>query len=462
MEQQTEQFRKNLPIYLGDTQLQHNLAHATGTVLARRRSLVSRIVDWEDRRRAAYRKKKALLDLWEEQLTMFVQRAEERGIRVYRAADADQAVALALEIARRHGVRRVIKSKSMLTEEIGLNAALEAEGLEVTETDLGEWILQLAGEGPAHLTAPALHKSAEQIARLLSKKLGQPCPPDPEKLTRLARGYLRRKFLRAQMGISGANFALVEEGCIAVVENEANARLTVSLPPIHVAFIGMERLLASREDLALFLPLLTISSTAQKLTSFVSYLTGPAPPEALDGPRWVYFILVDNGRRRMGRDPVLRQALYCIRCGACYNTCPVYQTIGGQAYGWVYQGPIGAVLAPSLVGLERARDLPYASSLCGACTQICPINIPLHQLLLYQRNRVVASRLTPVAERLMMKLFGRVFQRAGQYARVFQMLRWLPWQFLARPWSRTRQLPALAKQAFRQTMGRGSRTCKSQ
>ncbi|RMG63514.1 MAG: lactate utilization protein [Calditrichaeota bacterium] len=450
MKLQSEHFRENLPAFLNNRQLRQNLAHATRTVLARRQALVAEIPDWEARRRAAYRKKKALLEDWDRQLAVFAEQAGRRGVQVYRAEDAAQAVALAVEIARRHNVRQVIKSKSMLTEEIGLNEGLAAQGVEVTETDLGEWILQLAGEAPAHLTAPAIHKSTEQIAELFSRKLGRPCPADPQELTRIARDHLRRKFLQAQMGISGANFAIVEEGAIAIVENEANARLTVSLPPVHVAFIGMERLLARRQDLALFLPLLTISSTAQKLTSFVSYLTGPAAADALDGPRHVYFILVDNGRRRMGRDARLRQALYCIRCGACYNACPVYQTIGGQAYGWVYQGPIGAVITPELVGLERAQQLPFASSLCGACSQICPVHIPLHELLLYQRHRIVAAGLTPHPERLAMRLFGWMFQRWDRYSKAFAWLHRLPWQRLAGSWSRTRRLPMLARRAFRQ------------
>lgn len=454
MKPQTQQFKRRLPQFLSNPTLRQNVVRATQLSLSKRAKVVGEIPRWEALREQAHRIKREVIDRLPEMLERFEAQARQRGIIVHRAQDAREANAIAEGIAREAGVRTIVKSKSMLTEEIDFNEAMIARGYEVVETDLGEYIIQLAGEPPSHLTGPAIHKSRKEIAALFAEKLGVPYSEDPEVLTEIARKTLRQKFLSAEMGVTGANFGIVETGQIAVVENEGNARLCMTLPRVHVAFIGIERLIPLPEHLPLFLTLLCRSSTGQKLTGFITLVDGPRAPDALDGPEKVHYILVDNGRSRLRADEHLREALYCIRCGACYNVCPVYQNIGGHAYGWVYQGPIGAVITPEFLGLEQAGTLPFASSLCGACSNICPVKIPLHHLLLYQRHRVVEAGMSPRWERLAMRGFHRVNRSprrvhlVGALARTFRRL--MGGKLPVPGWIDSREFPDFPPQTFRQ------------
>ena len=279
----------------------------------------------------------------------------------------------------------------MVTEEIALNERLEQAGVEPVETDLGEYVIQMAGETPFHIIAPAIHKTRQDFGKLFSDKLGVEYEEDPEKLTKIARKALREKFWQADMGITGVNFAVAETGTIVVVENEGNGRLSTSLPPIHVAVMGMEKVIPTLEDLSVFLTLLPRSATGQKASGYVSFITGPRRPGEVDGPEEFHLVILDNGRSRILQNEEMRESLYCIRCGACLNICPIYNKVGGHAYGWVYSGPIGAVITPQLIGLDKAKDLPAASTLCGACRDICPLKINIPHMLLRLRSQAVEA-----------------------------------------------------------------------
>ncbi len=311
------------------------------------------------------------------------------GGEVIFAEDANAAVSACLDIARRHDVKQVVKGKSMVTEEIGLNPALEAEGLEVTETDLGEYIIQLAGESPSHIIAPAIHKTREQVGRLFAEKLGIPYTSDPPTLTRAARKALRQKFLTADMGVSGCNMACAETGHITTVSNEGNIRMATTLPRVHVAFMGMERVTAHLQDHDVLFRLLARGAAAQHMPGYVTYIGGPRTAGQVDGPDAFYLIIVDNGRSKILADPEFREILCCIRCAACLNVCPVYGKIGGHSYGSAYSGPVGAVVTPLLMGIDRAKDLFLGETLCGACKDACPVDIDLPRMLLALRARLV-------------------------------------------------------------------------
>ena len=276
----------------------------------------------------------------------------------------------------------------MLSEEMGLNERLESEGIEPVETDLGEFIVQLAGDTPFHIIAPAIHKSRHEVSDLFVQKLGSPAYDDIKDLTREARQQLRGKFMDAGMGVTGANFLVAETGTVTLVTNEGNGRMCTSMPKVHIAISGMEKVVPSIEDLGLFLRLLIRSATGQMLSSYVTTVTGPRKDDEEDGPEEFHLVIVDNGRSRILADPDLRESLYCLRCGACLNACPVYRKVGGHAYGWVYPGPIGAVVTPMLTGLSDAKDLPYASTLCGACKEACPVKIDIPRMLLYMRKEL--------------------------------------------------------------------------
>jgi L-lactate dehydrogenase complex protein LldF len=349
-------------------------------------------------------------------------RIEARGGRVFFADDDRAAVAYALEVARRHQVRRVVKGKSMVTEEIGLNRAMEAAGIEVIETDLGEYILQLAGEHPSHIIAPAIHKTREDVGRLFQKKLGIPYTDDPPALTRAAREALRRKFLSADMGISGCNLACAQSGHITTLSNEGNIRMATTLPRIHMAFMGMERVVANLRDHAVLFRLLSNAAAAQKMAGYISYIGGPRQAFQEDGPDRFYLVVVDNGRSRILGDPEFREILCCIRCAACLNVCPVYGKIGGHAYGFTYTGPVGAVVTPLLVGLDRARHLFFGETLCGACRQACPVDIDLPRMLLALRRRWAEGRRTDhfagrgsAGERLVYAAWAEIMRRPSLF-----------------------------------------------
>jgi L-lactate dehydrogenase complex protein LldF len=315
---------------------------------------------------------------------------QANGIEVLWAADGDEANRHVLEIARRHEVRSVVKSKSMVTEEIGLNHALETAGIDVLETDLGEYIVQLGGETPSHIVVPIIHKTKESIRDLLVERAGMPITDEAEEMARFARETLRRLFLAADMGVSGGNFIVAETGSIGLVSNEGNARLVTSLPRVHVALVGIEKIVPTLADYATLTQVLPRSATGQALTVYTHLINGPRRTDETDGPDHVSVILVDNGRSRIF-DSGYCEALACIRCGACLNGCPVYQTTGGHAYGWVYPGPIGAVITPLLTGLENASPLPFASSLCGVCKEVCPLDIDIPRMLLDLRHDWVES-----------------------------------------------------------------------
>jgi len=322
------------------------------------------------------------LDILLERLTENIRR---RGGQVYFAEDAAAAVNYCLDLARTRNVRRVVKGKSMVTEEIGLNEALIGAGLDVAETDLGEFIIQLAGEHPSHIIAPAIHKTRKDIGKLFVEKLGIAYTDDPPILTRAARKALREKFLSADMGITGCNLACAETGHITTLSNEGNIRMTTTLPRLQVVFMGMERITARLEDHDALLRLLARGAAAQHMAGYVSYIGGPRQPWEIDGPEEFHLVILDNGRSRMLADPRFREMLYCIRCAACLNVCPVYGKIGGHAYGFTYSGPVGAVVTPLMVGPNRAADLCRGETLCEACRDACPVNIDLPRMLLELR-----------------------------------------------------------------------------
>ena len=376
-----------------DAQLRQALRRAGSGFDGTRREAIAEVSEavWEDWREQARRIKEHTIAHLDYYLAMLERNIRAAGGHVHFAGDAAQANAIVSEIARRAGVKTVTKSKSMVSEELGLNHVLEAQGIDVFETDLGEYIIQLAEETPSHLVAPALHKTRGQVAQLFAEQLGVPYSEDIEEMARIARVALRQKFLDADMGISGANFLVAETGSLVIITNEGNGRLCTSAPRIHVGLAGMEKVIPSLQDLAVFLRLLPRSATGQRITSYMSMATGPRRSEDEDGPEEFHLVIVDNGRSRLLRDPVLRESLYCIRCGACLNVCPIYQRVGGHAYGWVYPGPIGSIVTPGLVGVAEAKDLPNASTLCGACRDACPVQINIPRMLLHLRHQQAES-----------------------------------------------------------------------
>src|SRR4051794_35886187 len=384
----SERFDKNAREALLDPQLQGALRNLATTFGERRRVAISSVDDWEGlRERARQIKDETLLHL-DTYLEQFAENAEKRGVRIHWARDGREAGSIVLDLIKELKAANVVKAKSMATEEIHLNHALEAEGIEPVETDLGEWIIQLAGETPSHIVVPAIHKTKLQIADLFVEKVGIERTQDVDVLTKTARRILRKRFAAAEVGISGVNFGVAETGTILILENEGNVRLTTSLPKTHIAVMGIEKIIPKFADLDVFLKLLPRSGTGQNLTAYQSLITGVKRTATDEGPEDIHIVLMDNGRSRMLAHPVTRQSLACIRCGACLNACPVYQQVGGHAYGSVYPGPIGAVITPQLIGISKAKQLPYASSLCGACREVCPVKIDIPELLLHLRAEI--------------------------------------------------------------------------
>ena len=423
----SETFDANARAALTDEQLRSALRNATSLFGKRRLAAAGSIDNWEELRSQARAIKDETLLHLDQYLEEFTANAETAGAIIHWARDAAEANMIVCNLAHERNARLAVKSKSMVTEEIHLNTALEAAGIEAVETDLGEYIIQLAGETPSHIIAPAIHKTKKQIAELFANKLGIERTNDIAKLTSTARQVLRDKFAAADIGISGVNFAVAETGTILILENEGNIRFTTSLPKIHIALMGIEKVIPRFVDLEVFLKLLPRSGTGQHLTAYQSLITGTKRNADEEGPAELHIILLDNGRSRMLAHPTTRQSLACIRCGACLNACPVYQQIGGHAYGSVYPGPIGAVITPQLFGLAKASQLPYASSLCGACRDVCPVKIDIPQLLLYLRAEITeGSRqktigrpqeklpLKPV-ERMAFKMWAAVMTRPRLY-----------------------------------------------
>lgn len=396
--QTAETFDQNVREALTDVQLRAALRNLTNTFGARRKVAITTVDDWDGLRERARAVKEETLAHLDKYLEEFADNAERAGAKVHWARDAVEACALVLQLLHEREATRVVKSKSMATEEIHLNVALEKAGLAPVETDLGEWIIQLAHETPSHIVVPAIHKSKRQIAELFAEKVGIPLTDDVALLTSTARRVLRQRFAEADAGISGVNFGVAETGTFLILENEGNARLTTSLPRMHIAVMGIEKIIPRLTDLDVFLKLLPRSGTGQRLTSYQSLITGVKRSPDDEGPEEVHIILMDNGRSRMLSHPVTRQSLACIRCGACLNACPVYQQIGGHAYGSVYPGPIGAVITPQLAGIKSAAQLPYASSLCGACREVCPVKIDIPALLLHLRAEIAEGTPSGTAE----------------------------------------------------------------
>ena len=444
----SETFRENARAALADVHLRGALKNATSLFGERRKAAAASLPNWEDLRSQARAIKDEVLSHLDKYLEEFVRAAESRGARFHWARDAAEANAIICRLAAERKARVVVKSKSMTTEETHLNTALEAAGIQVVETDLGEYIIQLADEPPSHIIAPAIHKTRGQVSELFTSELGTPPTDDIAQLTGTARATLRDRFAAADVGISGVNFAIAETGTIVIVENEGNIRLTTSLPRMHIAVMGIEKVIPRFSDLDVFLKLLPRSGTGQRLTTYQSFITGTKRHATDEGPEELHILLLDNGRSRMLAHPVTRQSLACIRCGACLNACPVYQQVGGHAYGSVYPGPIGAVITPQLMGIEKAAQLPYASSLCGACREVCPVKIDIPRLLLHLRGEI-SERKGSARERLVFKLWARVMMSPTLYrmssvaGRLLQRV--VP---ISRAWTSGRDLRPIESKSF--------------
>ena len=453
-------FKRQVTIKLADAKLQGALARLQSRFVEGRSAVISDIHDLQETRNAAAAIRDRVLNDLEHWLLHFEQQATARGAIVHWAETGADVNRIVAEIAVQHGVRTAAKSKSMVSEECGLNEALEHAGVEVMETDLGEYILQLAHEAPSHIVAPVVHKNKEEISDLFAEKHQLPRKTGIAELCREAREVLRPAFLNADMGISGGNFLVAETGSALIVTNEGNGRLVTTLPRVHVAITGIEKVVSTLEDVTTLLRLLPRSATGQSITNYVSVLTGNKKQEDHDGPEHFHIILLDNGRSGLlGGE--MQDMLRCIRCGACMNHCPVYQNIGGHAYGWVYPGPMGSILTPLLGGLENAPDLPNASTLCGACAVVCPVNIPLPDLLRKLRERQMESGMKPRQETLLLKAWAWLALHPETYAMTTRiavrlmrllggkakLLHSLPG---VRGWSDGRDFPAPAGKTFRE------------
>ena len=442
---------------LANVQLRSNLRNATDTIRDKRARVVAEMPDWEDLRDAGHAIKADVLARLDEYLLEFERRVEEAGGHVHWARDAAEANAVVANVAHTHGVTEVVKMKSLTTDELELNDALAEQGIHALETDFAELILQLDGDWSSHILVPAIHRNRTEIRDLFARTIAPGITSDdPRDLAEAARVYLRAHFLDAKMGVSGANFGVAETGTICIVESEGNGRMCTTLPPVLVSVLGIEKLVPTFRDLEVFLQLLPRSSTGERMNPYTSLWTGVTDG---DGPQELHVVLLDNGRTRVLRDEIGREALHCIRCSACLNVCPVYSRTGGHAYGSVYPGPIGAILTPQLVGIENAASLPFASSLCGACYEVCPVKIDIPTVLLHLRGQAVRAKAAP-SERVTMRglawLFGSrarftLAQRLGRLAQRPLVrdgaIRRLPPPL--RAWTRTRDLQPVATESFR-------------
>jgi len=416
------EFDRKIHITLEDANLQLAVYTATGRLKEKRIEAVGpeSLPDYQELRTQANAIKKHAIDNLDHYLEEFERNVEARGGKVVYCKDATEVSDFVLSIAKERGARLIVKSKSMTTEEVDLNERLEHHGLESVETDLGEYILQLAHQKPYHIVAPALHMTRYDVAEIFTQSLHVPNETVPEKQTAIARAVLRQKFLDADMGISGANFLVADSGAVVIVENEGNARLTTSAPKIHITVAGIEKVIPRAQDLVTFLKHTPRSATGQLLSVYTSFLSGPRRPGELDGPEEFYVVLLDNGRTKLLPDRTRRQSLYCIRCGACLNTCPVYRKIGGHSFPWVYSGPIGAIITPQFMGVSHEPGLPFASSLCGACGEVCPVKIDIPRILLELRSDVKKSEAREKQNRLE-KLAFRAFAWLMTHPRIYEM-----------------------------------------
>ena len=453
-------FKERAHANMANAQLQANLQKIKGKFVAHRRTSLSELDDFEATREAGRAIRQRALDDLDVWLEIFEKNATARGATVLWAEKPGEINEHVLEIARRHGVKKIIKSKSMVSEESALDQAIEAAGLVVVETDLGEYILQINDyEPPSHLIGPALHKSKEEVADLFAKAHATARKLEIDELCLEARGVLRQHYLTADMGISGGNFFVAETGSVVIVTNEGNATLTTTLPKVHVAISGIEKIVPTMEDVATLMRLLPRSATGQSISNYVDILTGTKGSGEFHGAEHMYFILVDAGRSSvLGGE--LRPALRCIRCGACMNHCPVYQAVGGHSYGWVYPGPIGSILTPSYIGLENALDLPEASTFCNQCGVVCPVKIPLPDLQRKLREQEFERNLRPWTERMGLRAWSWLATHPRWYAIAARIAaRCLSWMAgsdrllhklpLAGGWTEGRDMPAPGGRTFR-------------
>jgi L-lactate dehydrogenase complex protein LldF len=408
---------------LADANLQLAIYTATARLKDKRIETVApdALPDYQELRAQANAVKKHTIENLDYYLEEFERNVEAHGGKVVYAKDGTEVADFVLALAKDRGARLIVKSKSMTTEEVDLNERLEHHGLESVETDLGEYIIQLAHQRPYHIVAPALHLTRYDVADLFTKRLNVPRETVIEKQTAIARAVLRQKFLAADIGISGANFLVAGSGAVVLIENEGNIRLTTSAPKIHVTIAGIEKMIPRAQDLATFLKLLGRSGTGQLLTVYTSFLSGPRRSGEIDGPDEFYVVLLDNGRTRLLPDRGKRQSLYCIRCGACLNACPVYRKIGGHSFPWVYSGPIGAIITPQFMGVSHEPALPFASSLCGACAEVCPVKIDIPKVLLELRSDVKKAEVREHRNRLE-KLAFRAFAFLMTHPRLYEMV----------------------------------------
>ena len=451
------QFKSNAQRVTGDLKHRDLIQSALRKYDVVRTKTASTFQDWQAARRTASSIKWDAINHLDKHLEQLVGKLEARGTVVHWASTGVQARKIILDIIAEKKARSIIKSKAMTDEEIHLNEAMEKAGYEVVESDLGEFIVQLRKEPPYHIVFPAMHLSRDDISELFTKELGSAPTREPEELTMIARRVLRSKYITADIGITGANFAIAETGMISITENEGNARLTAALPRTMITLVGIEKVLPRLGDLALFLPMLATAGTGQALTCYNSMYGGPRQADECDGPDEWHVVLLDNHRTELLANAEQRDALHCIRCGACLNVCPIYKNIGGHTYGTTYQGPIGSVITPHLRGLQNWKHLSFASSLCGACTETCPVKIDLHHHLLQNRRNAAAEK--PVWwEKIAFKGFAFVANRRWAWRWGIRIGSWLqPLHPLVkgtrldpmRPWTKTREFPPLAKETFK-------------
>lgn len=421
-----ERFEVAARTALENTQLRRNMGKATQTIRTKRAAVVNELPDWQALREAGRAIKERTLRHLDHYLLELEASVIRAGGHVHWARDAVEANEIVTAIVAKHGAKEVVKIKSMTTDEISLNEALARIGVDATETDLAELIIQLAGERSSHILVPAIHKNRSEIRDLFARKFGvTDLADEPRALAAAARAHLRKKFLRAEVAVSGANFAVAETGSVCIVESEGNGRMCLTLPKVLVSIMGLEKVIPTWQDLEVFLQLLPRSSTGERMNPYTSLWTGVSED---DGPREFHLVLLDNGRTKVLADHHGRQALYCIRCSACLNICPVYERTGGHAYNSVYPGPIGAILTPQLAGVENAESLPYASSLCGACYEVCPVKINIPEVLIHLRGEVVRHKQDspsggPDPESLAMGLLAKVFANSQRFERAQQLAR---------------------------------------
>jgi L-lactate dehydrogenase complex protein LldF len=440
-------------VALGDAQLRRNVGKATKTIRAKRAAVVEELDDWQELRDAGAAIKAHAMATLPEQLERMEAAVSAAGGTVHWARDAAEANATVAQIAQGHGAREVIKVKSMATDEIGLNDALAAEGIAAVETDLAELIVQLAGDRPSHILVPAIHRNRAEIRAIFERTIaqGETLSTDPKALADAARRHLREKFMTVPVGVSGANFGVAETGTAIVVESEGNGRFCTTLPEVLITVMGIEKVLPEWRDLEVMLQLLPRSSTGERMNPYTSLWTGVHPG---DGPQEFHLVLLDNGRTTVLADEIGRQTLHCIRCSACLNVCPVYSRTGGHAYESVYPGPIGAILTPQLKGLDEASTLPWASTLCGACYEVCPVKIDIPSVLVHLRGRVVREegpRIDP--EKVAMRIMGGVFASRRRYENAQRLARYgrgpVAKLHGLSAWTLTRDLPEVPVQSFR-------------